>query len=59
MLSMTDEAGEDMKIITANRCKLTPLYKEIKKPEDLDYFVLDRIAHFFNYCGLFQIIGKN
>lgn len=49
MLSMTDEAGEDMKIIAVPIDKLSPLYKDIKKPEDLGRFVLDRIAHFFQH----------
>lgn len=49
MLSMTDESGGDTKILAVPIDKLTPLYKNIKEPQDLGQFVLDRIAHFFQH----------
>jgi inorganic pyrophosphatase len=49
MLSMTDESGEDNKILAVPIDKLTPLYKNIREPQDLGQFVLDRIAHFFEH----------
>lgn len=49
MLNMTDEAGEDMKILAVPIDKLTPIYQKIQKPTDLGQFTLDRIAHFFQH----------
>lgn len=49
MLQMTDEAGEDIKILAVPIDKLTSIYKNIHKPEDLGQFMLDKIAHFFQH----------
>lgn len=49
MLSMTDEAGIDMKIIAVPIDKLTPMYRQIKSHADLGQFLLDKIAHFFQH----------
>lgn len=49
MLSMTDEAGGDMKIIAVPIDKLTPIYRQIKTHTDLGQFLLDKIAHFFQH----------
>lgn len=49
ILNMTDEAGEDSKILAVPLDKLSPLYKQVHKPEDLGQFVLDRISHFFEH----------
>lgn len=49
MLNMTDEAGEDAKILAVPIDKLTPLYRHIQQPEDLGQFTLERIAHFFQH----------
>ena len=49
VLKMTDEAGEDFKILAVPTDKITPLYKDIKQPEDLFPLTLDRIAHFFEH----------
>lgn len=49
MLSMTDESGEDTKILAVPIDKLTPLYKSIQEPADLGQFILDRISHFFEH----------
>lgn len=49
MLHMTDEAGEDIKILAVPIDRLTGIYKNIHKPEDLGQFMLDKIAHFFQH----------
>lgn len=49
VLNMVDESGEDNKILAVPIDKLTPLYKDIQKPEDLFPLTLDRIAHFFEH----------
>lgn len=49
MLSMTDEAGIDVKIIAVPIDKLTPIYRQIKSHADLGQFLLDKIAHFFQH----------
>jgi inorganic pyrophosphatase len=49
MLNMTDESGEDTKILAVPIDKLTPIYQHIHAPRDLGQFVLDRIAHFFQH----------
>ncbi len=49
MLQMTDEAGEDIKILAVPIDKLTGMYKNIHKPEDLGQYMLDKIAHFFQH----------
>ncbi len=49
MLHMTDEAGEDVKILAVPINKLTSIYKNIYSPEDLGQFMLDKIAHFFQH----------
>lgn len=49
MLKMTDEAGEDTKILAVPIDRLTGMYKHIQKPEDLGQYMLDKIAHFFQH----------
>lgn len=49
VLKMTDEAGEDYKILAVPADKLTPLYRHIKNPEDLLPLTLNRISHFFEH----------
>jgi inorganic pyrophosphatase len=49
MLQMTDEAGEDTKILAVPIDKLTGMYKHIHQPEDLGQLMLDKIAHFFQH----------
>lgn len=49
MLQMTDEAGEDTKILAVPADKLTGMYKHIHQPEDLGQIMLDKIAHFFQH----------
>lgn len=53
ILSMTDEAGEDNKIIAVPVDKLSRLYHNVKEIDDLPIALLDSIAHFFeNYKAL-------
>lgn len=47
MLKMTDEAGEDAKVLAVPVDKLTTMYREITDPRDLPQVVLDQISHFF------------
>jgi inorganic pyrophosphatase len=53
VLNMTDEAGEDAKLIAVPHDKLTPIYKDIKEVTDLPQLLRDQIKHFFeNYKDL-------
>ena len=47
MLAMTDEAGEDAKLLAVPVDKLTPMYRSVESPRDLPQITLDQIAHFF------------
>jgi inorganic pyrophosphatase len=47
MLTMTDEAGEDAKILAVPIDKLCGLYQKKKSYSDLPELVLSQIAHFF------------
>ncbi len=47
MLKMTDEAGEDAKLLAVPVDKLTPMYKNVKTYQDIPQIVLDQIGHFF------------
>ncbi len=49
MLRMTDESGEDAKILAVPVNKLTPQYSHVQKPADLGEDLLARIAHFFQH----------
>ena len=49
MLKMTDEAGDDAKLLAVPVDKLTPMYRDIDGPRDLPQLVLDQIAHFFQH----------
>ncbi|MGB0468401.1 MAG: inorganic diphosphatase [Pontibacterium sp.] len=53
ILNMTDEAGEDAKLVAVPHDKLTKAYKDVQDIGDLPQLQLDRIKHFFeNYKGL-------
>ncbi|WP_286237180.1 inorganic diphosphatase [Neptuniibacter halophilus] len=53
VLNMTDEAGEDAKLVAVPHDKLTKVYKDVHDISDLPQLELDRIKHFFeNYKGL-------
>ena len=47
MLEMTDEAGEDHKILAVPVSKLTKLYDDVNSPQGLHDDTLNQITHFF------------
>jgi len=49
MLKMTDEAGDDAKLLAVPVDKLTPMYRDVESPRDLPQLVLDQISHFFDH----------
>lgn len=49
MLRMTDESGPDAKILAVPVDKLTPKYKNVKKPDDLGADFLAMVGHFFQH----------
>jgi inorganic pyrophosphatase len=49
MLAMTDEAGEDTKVIAVPIDKVFPLYSRIQAVSELPELTLERIAHFFEH----------
>jgi inorganic pyrophosphatase len=48
-LSMTDEGGEDAKLLAVPVDKLTPLYKDVKSIEDMPELLRAQISHFFEH----------
>lgn len=49
VLAMTDEAGNDQKILAVPISKLTSLYDHVNTPQDLPALLLKQIAHFFEH----------
>jgi inorganic pyrophosphatase len=49
VLKMTDEGGEDAKILAVPVDKVTPLYRDVKTVHDLPPQTLDQISHFFEH----------
>ena len=49
MLKMTDEAGEDAKILAVPIDKLSRMYREINTIRDMSRTLLDSISHFFEH----------
>lgn len=49
MLRMTDESGNDAKILAVPVDKLTTRYQHIKKPQDLGVELIAAIEHFFTH----------
>jgi len=49
MLKMTDESGVDAKILAVPIDKLSVLYRDVQKPEDLPAHILSTITHFFEH----------
>jgi len=47
MLKMTDEAGEDHKVLAVPVSKLTKLYDDVLSPQDLHDGMINQITHFF------------
>ena len=53
ILNMTDEAGEDAKLICVPHAKLSSLYDDVHEVTDLPELLRQQIAHFFeNYKDL-------
>ncbi len=53
VLNMTDEKGEDVKLLAVPHDKLTNLYKDVKDYRDLPELLVRQIQHFFeNYKDL-------
>lgn len=49
VLKMTDEAGEDAKILAVPHDKLTTIYSKVQSTDDLPQIVLSQIEHFFEH----------
>lgn len=49
VLKMTDEAGEDAKIVAVPHDKLTTIYSNVKTLSDLPEITLKQIEHFFEH----------
>jgi len=49
MLRMTDEAGEDMKLVAVPISKVFPAYDAVGHVDDLPPLTKDRIRHFFEH----------
>ena len=49
ILKMTDEAGEDGKVLAVPIDKILSVYSHWKKPEDMNPIRLKTIAHFFEH----------
>lgn len=47
MLEMSDEAGDDNKVLAVPVHQLTKLYDDVQSPEDLHDDMLSQIKHFF------------
>jgi inorganic pyrophosphatase len=47
LLKMSDEAGNDTKVLAVPIDKLTPLYRQIETVRDLPEMALSQIEHFF------------
>ena len=47
VLQMSDEGGDDAKIIAVPTDKLTPLYRNVQSYKDLPEITLEQIKHFF------------
>jgi inorganic pyrophosphatase len=49
VLKMTDESGDDAKVLAVPVDKLCPSYKTVQGPDDMPQLLLDQIAHFFEH----------
>ena len=53
ILNMSDEAGQDAKLLAVPHDKLTTLYKDVQEIADLPELLIKQIEHFFeNYKDL-------
>jgi inorganic pyrophosphatase len=49
LLKMTDESGDDAKVVAVPVDKITKRWSHVKGPEDMPQELMDRIAHFFEH----------
>jgi inorganic pyrophosphatase len=49
VLKMTDESGEDAKVLAVPVDKLTPFYKKVQSYDDIPEITLVKISHFFEH----------
>jgi inorganic pyrophosphatase len=49
MLKMSDESGEDMKILAVPNDKVCKRYSNVKEPEDMGEGRLNQLSHFFEH----------
>lgn len=49
VLQMSDESGEDAKLVAVPVSKTTPLYDHVKSYEDLPETLIKQIGHFFEH----------
>ena len=49
ILNMSDEAGEDAKLIAVPHNKLTKIYQDVKEYTDLPPLLIQQIEHFFEH----------
>jgi len=49
VLKMTDESGEDAKILAVPIDKVTTLYSSVRSSDDLPTITLEQIGHFFEH----------
>ncbi len=49
MLAMTDESGDDAKILAVPVEKLSSMYSGVSSPRDFPQALLDQITHFFEH----------
>ncbi|MBC3930100.1 MULTISPECIES: inorganic diphosphatase [Undibacterium] len=49
VLKMTDEAGNDAKVLAVPVDKILPIYANLQKPSDLNELQLRQIQHFFEH----------
>lgn len=49
VLKMSDESGQDAKLLAVPVTKTTPLYSNIKSYKDLPEILIKQIAHFFEH----------
>jgi inorganic pyrophosphatase len=53
ILNMSDEAGQDAKLLAVPHDKLSAIYKDVKEASDLPELLIKQIEHFFeNYKDL-------
>ena len=53
ILNMSDEAGQDAKLLAVPHDKLSTIYQDVKEPSDLPELLIQQIEHFFeNYKDL-------